>query len=244
MRNVVTALFVILAIAGRASASPIVISDIVGGWQNATPAANATIVNAANQASDFVHWGGNANASLDSGYRFDPTDNPVGYTLGTPFALGVFTHINQPITAGTSITSIDYLFGFTTNGVPNTLTDTFHFDHNETTNSNPCAFPSPSGTPCDDIVTVSSVNLNAHILVPGPGGDDFFFNLLGFSTNGGATIGSQFFSQEGGSNSATLYGILTTEPIGTQDVVPEPASLMLMGTGMAFLARRLKKRSQ
>jgi hypothetical protein len=240
MRNVcVAASIFLLAVAARANAAPIVISDIVGGWQNANPAANATIANQAFQAVDSVRWGVPAGGTGQSGYDFNPTDNPVNYTLGNPFALGVFTHINQPINSGTSITSIDYSFGFSTNGTPSSLSDVFHFDHNETTNAEPC--PSPSGNnPCDDIVTISSVNLNSLVMV---GTDQFFFNLIGFSTNGGLTTTAQFFSPEGGSNSGTLYGLLTSQPITNPlgpSAVPEPASLLLMGSGMAFLARRLK----
>ena len=200
MRKVCVASILVLAVAARANASPIVVSNIVGTWQNANPAANATIVDGANQALDTARWGVPAGGGGQSGYNFDPTDNPVNYTLGNPFALGVFTHINQPINSGTSIVSIDYSFSFSTNGSPSSLSDVFHFDHNETTNAEPC--PSPSGNnPCDDIVTISSVNLNSLVMV---GTDQFFFNLIGFSTNGGATTSAQFFSPEGGSNSATL----------------------------------------
>ncbi len=239
MRTMCFGLVTILAIAAPVSAAPLVISNITGGWQNADPTVNATITNAADQGTDFVRWGGTGDPNTDSGYSFNPTDNPVGYVLGTPFALGVFTHFNQPIPVGSSITSVDYSFGFSTNGTPSSLADVFHFDHNETPNVEPC--PTPSGNnPCDDIVTISAVTLNSLIQV---GTDQFFFNLLGFSTDGGATIGSQFLSPEGGSNSATLYGVVTSQPL-VVGAVPEPASLVLMGSGLILLATRLRKRSR
>jgi hypothetical protein len=55
-------------------------------------------------------------------------------------------------------------------------------------------------------VTVSQIGINSLITV---GGDTYFFNLLGFSTNGGATIKNVFQSPEGGNNSAGLYAMVT-----------------------------------
>jgi hypothetical protein len=236
MKKVMVGLLATLAVAAQAQAAPLVISNIVGGWQNAAPSGNATIFNQGGQSTDTVYWGGQHPWSDDSGYAFDPSNNPVNFVLGTPFALGVFTHYNNPIPDGTSITGIDYAFSFSTNGTPGSLSTVFHFDHNETPNQYPCTVPS-GNNPCSDIVTVSSVSLNSLIQV---GSTQYYFNLLGFSTNGGSTISSQFVSPEGGNNSATLYGVVTTTPMAP---VPEPASLMLMGTGVLGLAaRQLKKK--
>ena len=206
-----------LVCAPEVLAGPITISNVTGTWQNANPAAAATYANAAGSLEDFVHWGGTGSAANDSGYRFDPIDGSLNPTLATPFALGTFTHQNQTI-FGTPISSVQYAFGFSTNGDPIALNDIFNFSHNETPNTpGTCVYASL--TPCADAVVVSSVNLNSLIDV---GGDLYFFNLLGFSTNGGATISSQFISQEGGNNSAVLYGMVTSRP------VPDGGATMLM----------------
>jgi len=68
------------------------------------------------------------------------------------------------------------------------------------------------------------------------GSDLYFFNLLGFSVDGGLTFQSVFSSPEGGHNSALLYGQLTRE-----QVVPEPANLLLLGGGLTALATRLRR---
>jgi hypothetical protein len=223
-----------VGIAASANAAPLTISNILGGWENATGGTPA-IVNVAAQGTDTARWGVPANVD-QSGYDFTPTAGAFNPTLGVAFSLGNFIHHNNPVGDDGSVpTGIDYSFSFSTNGAPAGLADIIHFDHNETPNAEPC--PSPSAIPCDDIVTISSVSLDSLITV---GSDVYFFNLLGFSTDGGATISSQFFSQEGGQNSAGLYAIVTAQPIA----MPEPGSLLLIGTGLAGVVTRLRRRKK
>jgi hypothetical protein len=219
--------------ASTASAAPLSISNILGDWSN--PVGDvATIVNQPNQGTDTARWGAPAvNGGSPSGYDFTPTAGVIAPVLGVPFSLGTFVHHNNPVFD--AITGIDYSLSLDTNGLPASLSDTFHFDHNETPNAEPC--PTPSGTPCDDIVTVSSLNLDSLVTV---GGDVFFFNLLGFSQDGGVTISSQFFSPEGQSNTAQLFAVVTERPLAT----PEPGSLMLIGTGLAGVVTRLRWRKK
>ena len=217
MRHTVLTVFVLLTAASTASAGPLSITDIIGSWVNAIPPANAIINNVADQGTDAVRWG---DTLPRSGYDFTPGGDILSAPLNTPLLLGSFTHINNTITAGTQITSIQYDFGFSTNGVPNSVSDTFNFAHNETPN------------PAADLVTVSSLFINQQIVV---GGDTYFFNLLGFSTDGGTTFSNVFVSEEGQSNMANLYGEVTAAP------VPEPASLLFVGAGLLALAATLRR---
>ncbi len=232
LRLVVLGAVISFSLAGSASAASLSISNILGDWTNPSGGV-PTIVNQPAQGTDTARWGVPQNVD-QSGYDFTPTAGSISPTLGVAFSLGDFVHHNNPVgNDGSVITGIDYSLSFSTNGVPPGLADTFHFDHNETPNAEPC--PSPSAIPCDDIVTISSINLNAIITV---GSDVYFFNLLGFSTNGGATIRSQFFSQEGSQNSAQLFAVVTAQPI----ITPEPGSLFLIGTGLAGVVTRRRRR--
>lgn len=196
-----------------------------------------TINNQGASLVDTILWGVPQNVN-QSGYTFDPVDGNINPVLGVAFLLGTFTHLNQPVFAPV-LDSVDYAFSFATNGVPAGLNDTFSFDHDETSNDGNCEPGPPGSVPsvsnCDDFVVVSQLGINSLITV---GGDIYFFNLLGFSTNGGATIKNLFQSVEAGNNSAGLYAMVTLEPIR----VPEP-SLMLLVAGGALAAIRRRTRA-
>ena len=63
-------------------------------------------------------------------------------------------------------------------------------------------------------------------------GSEYYFNLLGFPKDGGATISEEFYTYEDQSNLATLYAKITSGPIGT----PEPTTMLLLGLGLIGLA--------
>jgi hypothetical protein len=213
-----TLTLVLAVTAVPAGAGPFDLTNISGTWHN--PVGGNSV---AGEGTSTITWGDGI--APDSGYQFAPGGDILDAAVGVPLLLGEFTHFNEVIPVP-NLTAVDLDFGFDTNGAPASVSAIFPFAHNETPNTT-------GGSPGDDdIVTITTPIVNVPIMV---GTDLYFFNLLGFSIDGGVTIESVFSSPEGGTNSAQLYGQLTTEP------VPEPASLLLFGGALTAVAMRMRR---
>ncbi|MCB1312189.1 MAG: VPLPA-CTERM sorting domain-containing protein [Hyphomicrobiaceae bacterium] len=218
----------LLAGAIGASAATLDITSIDSGWSAVVPG-GVTVSNG--NPTSTLRWGTSTGQGR-SGYDFTDAATPINNLISdTPFLVGNFDHINQPIT-GTTLQTADLDVDIQITGGP-LVSSVFSFTHTETTNSTPCGFPSTSV--CDDIVSVVSALGGGVFDILGT---TYNFQVLGFSTDNGATIVNAFQTLEGQSNPAGLYAKFTaTTP------VPLPAAgwLLIAGIGGLAAMRRKKK---
>jgi hypothetical protein len=192
MRKYLMAAAALLALAAPAQAAVINITGISGNWIDVDPNGAATGLN-----TPAIQWGISTGFG-QSGYTFTAAGTPINnVSPGDGLTLGTFTHNNQPIQAGTSITQATMALAITFTSdffagsqVANSV---FIFNHDETSNvgGNNC---------CPDIVTaVTNIGSSSQYVV---GNHTYTFGVTGFQI--GNLNFAQFSSPEGGSNQAFL----------------------------------------
>lgn len=200
-----------------------VFTDVTGGFFEGTNTVTGV-------GTDEVRWGVPFLGDEKSGLRYDGEAPPAfDVQVGEEFTVGALTHFNHPIVGGSQASAaalridvvfdspeVDGEFGFT-------------FGINET--------PNHLGAPAsDDIITF----LNSFAAETFTVGDqEFTLEIIGFMTVDGQLV-DEFRSPEGTDNMAFLTARIVGPP---PSEMPEPATLALLGAGVASVAlhRRLRR---
>ena len=190
-----------------ASADTVTIDSVTGTFDAVT--GNPTHLTGLHTSA--ISWGTiHPPEVLQSGYTFVGVTG-LTFNIGDTFDLGTFTHNNQPIDPGTSITgaTLDVTITFQINGgAQHTLTSQFLFAHDETPND--CT-PLPG---CANDIVTALTNLGGSTTL-NVGGTNFLFSFSGFEVGTGPQqqLFTQFSSPEGQSNSAFLIGTFQTAAV-------------------------------
>ena len=172
-RLVLAAAAALLAGSIPASAALIILSNTNATWWN--PTGNTATVTFANNGtgSATVRWGTPVSSNgPKSAYRFAMASNASTTNVPptTPFTIGTFTHLNNPIAPGTDITGVslrlttDLIIDDSDLGM---MTFDYAFHHDETPNQRPCTYGSPTDAPCPDAVMVTSMPSSQTLTVNG-----------------------------------------------------------------------------
>ncbi|MFH1771988.1 MAG: THxN family PEP-CTERM protein [Candidatus Omnitrophota bacterium] len=226
-------------------AFPLTITSVSGSWSNWVGGENVVTQTASvvygNTVEDQVRWGDVPPAAPKSGLGFtgvvDGLMPALSVEIDEIFELGQLRHFNNPIGSGSAADEVDLTIALAISELASGENFTFTFEIDETLNAEPCVYECNEAgcKPCPDRISFPNSFPSQSFVIDQT---RYTLALLGFGDTPEDLI-DDFISDEGGTNKTLLFGTLTESPF----VIPEPASLLLIGGGLLGLAgfRRKKK---
>ncbi len=231
--------------AGSAGAATISLQDVTGTWGDAT----GNPSNLTGLGTSSVGWGVPfySPAGHQSGYDFvGHSSNSI--SANTDFALGTFTHHNNPIVSGGSISGIKLSVSFNVSfdGSPEqTFNSVFDFSHLETNNLAPtCADGGANGQGvnangcADRVMATVNPTLTQEFTF---GNQVYTLTLSGFLRDG--LPFDELWTMEEASNSALLLASFAVRDLPPAPV-PLPAAGLLLGGAIAAMGLAAKRRGR
>ncbi len=248
MRVSMLAAAVAAVLAAPASAAVVDFTNIKGEWFDVVSLGGPAVSYTGNgTANASVRWGSDTGSGR-SGYDFEALAIPQ-LTVSPPSgsatsSIATFRHVNNPISSGTSISSIK--LKFTTDVLVDsnpfgTVTFVYSFSHDETPNAdNPCAYGGANNqgvniNGCADRVTVNFNSQSDFFTIDGY---EYAMDVVGFLVGGNPA--TNFLTVEQRTNTAELRGrlVLYSEAGG----VPEPATWAMFIAGFGLVGAAARRR--